>query len=104
MSVSAYSFVVLISMLTISTSFYSGETRFQMHAFARLREKMISSPTIESNVRMIKSGLHGEDFRFLPVTQGSPDDHFPRILQIAGVGRVAMCANCVLSRGMLTYP
>lgn len=30
-------------------------------------------------------GLHGQNFKFMPIIQGSNNDHFPRIIQIAGV-------------------
>lgn len=30
-------------------------------------------------------GLHGQKFKFMPMTRGSTEDHFPRIIQIAGV-------------------
>jgi hypothetical protein len=33
----------------------------------------------------MKMGGHGSNFKFLPVQRGSKKEHFPRILQIAGV-------------------
>ena len=30
-------------------------------------------------------GLHAQNFKFMPIIQGSTNDHFPRIIQIAGV-------------------
>jgi hypothetical protein len=32
-----------------------------------------------------RSGLHGQNFKFLPIIQGNPKKHFPRIVCIAGV-------------------
>ena len=33
----------------------------------------------------MKSGMHGEEFHYMPVIKGSRDEHYPRILPIAGV-------------------
>lgn len=33
---------------------------------------------------MAGGGIHGQNFKYLPVIRGSMDDHFPRILPIAG--------------------
>jgi hypothetical protein len=32
----------------------------------------------------MKSGLHGDGFRFMPIIQGNDEEHFPRIVSIAG--------------------
>lgn len=33
----------------------------------------------------MKSGLHGENFKYLPILQGKKKSNFPRIIQIAGI-------------------
>lgn len=33
----------------------------------------------------MKSGGHGDGFRYLPVHQAKPSENFPRIVQIAGI-------------------
>jgi hypothetical protein len=38
-----------------------------------------------SNKLFMATGLHGEKFKFMPIFKGSKEDHFPRIVQIAGV-------------------
>jgi hypothetical protein len=40
--------------------------------------------SIKTQLNM-KSGGHGEHFRFLPLVRGTNEDHFPRIIKIAGV-------------------
>jgi len=37
------------------------------------------------SVRSIVKGIHGSNFRFLPISQFNSGEHFPRILSIAGV-------------------
>lgn len=34
---------------------------------------------------MMASGKHGDNFKYMSVVQGSKDEHFPRIIQIAGM-------------------
>jgi hypothetical protein len=45
---------------------------------------MSSIHTRKIRVEM-KSGGHGENFKFLPMHKGSNEDHYPRIIKVAGV-------------------
>lgn len=44
-----------------------------------------SSSLSRSGSKSSSEGLHGDDFVYMPMIQGSPDEPFPRIIAIAGV-------------------
>lgn len=46
---------------------------------------LLCKATLKKSVIQMASGSHGENFRFLPTIRGSRDEHFPRIIHIAGV-------------------
>lgn len=54
-------------------------------AFSRTELSAPSATSTSLKVLEMKSGGHGENFKFLPIIKGSNEDHYPRIIKIAGV-------------------
>lgn len=73
-----------ILLLILSTTLVCGYHSFIHRLEFKLRrsQHLFSTSTFSS---VSKTGSHGSKFRYLPIICGAPDEHFPRILSIAGV-------------------
>lgn len=45
----------------------------------------LSRSSSKLRISLARTGQHGTGFKYLPLLRGSPDEHFPRIIHIAGV-------------------
>jgi len=63
---------ILLLLLSISTAFQGLFTYRKFNSFTL-------------NMKTPKIGSHGQNFKYLPIHKGSDEEHFPRIMPIAGV-------------------
>jgi len=65
---------ILIFLVTINNAFV-----FNLQSFARIRNSK------NQNGFKMMATLHGENFKFMPLSKLSRDEYFPRVIQIGGV-------------------
>ena len=62
----------VLILLRFSTAFYGQNIHRKLNSFTL-------------NMKTPKVGSHGQNFKYLPLHRGSDEEHFPRIMPIAGV-------------------
>jgi len=74
---------LLLVQLALNSNAFKGANRaeYVRAATSRVASRVLSSLWAQP----VMSGRHGEGFRFMPMIKATSKEHFPRILQIAGV-------------------
>lgn len=77
-------FYITILCIAMASMFNSYHALVSMgYKITARTTELFSAKSSTLNPQM--GGRHGSKFRYLPVTCGAPDEHFPRILAIAGM-------------------
>jgi len=76
--------IFLLLLLLLVEGIYSFRSH---HKLTRCGRSTAASHAVKSDqtTTSMQGGTHGQNFKFLPVIRGSMDEHFPRIIPIAGV-------------------
>lgn len=76
----SYNNIEIICLVLLSIQFASG---FYANPFARFSRQLVMSWNDQTTASGL--GLHGTNFKFMPVVQNRQDEYFPRMVQVAGV-------------------